>query len=187
MLRYLPQAHPDMDYIVKDKLMFERVIGMEFLEPSEKSIFYNGNDLLTQIGCTFLFVYRRMCVCIMSVCVSHCRWCPLLQWCAVLWKRGHAADLWYFVLLCRRPRISELCAGSRAYIPTANGQYLACIQYMALTVLKRTCIENHLTHYRYFAWSVTLSGGRTSSARLWWMRDFWYKILCSVIGSVSVI
>lgn len=24
--------------------MFERVIGMEFLEPSEKSIFYNGND-----------------------------------------------------------------------------------------------------------------------------------------------
>lgn len=64
MLRYLPQAHPDMDYIVKDKLMFERVIGMEFLEPSEKSIFYNGNDLLTQIGCTFLFVYRRMCVCV---------------------------------------------------------------------------------------------------------------------------
>lgn len=44
-LSYFPQAHPDMDYIVRDKLMFERVIGMEFLEPSEKSIFYNGNDL----------------------------------------------------------------------------------------------------------------------------------------------
>ena len=38
-LSYFPQAHPDMDYIVRDKLMFERVIGMEFLEPSEKSIF----------------------------------------------------------------------------------------------------------------------------------------------------
>uniref|UniRef100_A0A3P8UGI6 Transmembrane protein 67 n=1 Tax=Cynoglossus semilaevis TaxID=244447 RepID=A0A3P8UGI6_CYNSE len=37
----IDHAHPDMDYIVKDKLMFERVIGMEFLEPTEKSIFYN--------------------------------------------------------------------------------------------------------------------------------------------------
>ena len=33
-----------MDYIVKDKLFFERVIGMEFLEPNDKSIFYNGKD-----------------------------------------------------------------------------------------------------------------------------------------------
>ncbi|KAG7242035.1 hypothetical protein INR49_024080 [Caranx melampygus] len=37
----IDHAHPDMDYIVKDKLVFERVIGMEFLEPNEKSIFYN--------------------------------------------------------------------------------------------------------------------------------------------------
>ncbi|XP_068995526.1 meckelin [Embiotoca jacksoni] len=37
----IDHAHTDMDYIVKDKLMLERVIGMEFLEPSEKSIFYN--------------------------------------------------------------------------------------------------------------------------------------------------
>ncbi|XP_044214199.1 meckelin [Thunnus albacares] len=37
----IDHAQPDMDYIVKDKLMFERVIGMEFLEPSDKSIFYN--------------------------------------------------------------------------------------------------------------------------------------------------
>lgn len=35
-----------MDYIVKDKLTMERVIGMEFLEPIDKSIFYNGNNLL---------------------------------------------------------------------------------------------------------------------------------------------
>uniref|UniRef100_I3JFI6 Transmembrane protein 67 n=1 Tax=Oreochromis niloticus TaxID=8128 RepID=I3JFI6_ORENI len=37
----IDHAHSDMDYIVKDKLMFENVIGMEFLEPTEKSIFYN--------------------------------------------------------------------------------------------------------------------------------------------------
>ena len=35
-----------MDYIVKDKLFLERVIGMELLEPNEKSIFYNGKDVL---------------------------------------------------------------------------------------------------------------------------------------------
>ncbi|KAJ4930861.1 hypothetical protein JOQ06_025164 [Pogonophryne albipinna] len=49
----IDHAHPDMDYIVRDKLMFERVIGMEFLEPSEKSIFYNGNDLSPDEAHTF--------------------------------------------------------------------------------------------------------------------------------------
>ncbi|KAG7245557.1 hypothetical protein CRUP_015939, partial [Coryphaenoides rupestris] len=37
----IDHAHRDMDYVVKDKLLFERVIGMEFLEPNDKSIFYN--------------------------------------------------------------------------------------------------------------------------------------------------
>ncbi|XP_034030768.1 meckelin isoform X2 [Thalassophryne amazonica] len=37
----IAHAQPDMDYVVRDKLMLERVIGMEFLEPSDKSIFYN--------------------------------------------------------------------------------------------------------------------------------------------------
>ncbi|KAJ3597256.1 hypothetical protein NHX12_000784 [Muraenolepis orangiensis] len=40
----IDHAHRDMDYIVKDKLLFERVIGMEFLEPSPKSIFYNDES-----------------------------------------------------------------------------------------------------------------------------------------------
>jgi hypothetical protein len=31
-----------MEYVVRDKLFFERVIGMEFMEPMDKSIFYNG-------------------------------------------------------------------------------------------------------------------------------------------------
>lgn len=48
-----------MDYIVRDKLMLERVIGMEFLEPTEKSIFYNGNDL-NRLYCTCL----STCVCV---------------------------------------------------------------------------------------------------------------------------
>ncbi len=38
------QAHPEMDYIVKDKLLFERLVGMEFIEPLDKSIFYNGKN-----------------------------------------------------------------------------------------------------------------------------------------------
>ncbi|XP_054637877.1 meckelin-like [Dunckerocampus dactyliophorus] len=37
----IDHAHPDMDYYVRDKLTLERIMGMEFLEPNDKSIFYN--------------------------------------------------------------------------------------------------------------------------------------------------
>ncbi|OXB79904.1 UNVERIFIED_CONTAM: hypothetical protein H355_000934 [Colinus virginianus] len=37
----LTRVHKEMDYIVKDKLLLERILGMEFMEPIEKSIFYN--------------------------------------------------------------------------------------------------------------------------------------------------
>ncbi|XP_019747679.1 meckelin-like isoform X1 [Hippocampus comes] len=37
----IDHAHPDMDYYVRDKLALESVMGMEFLEPIEKTIFYN--------------------------------------------------------------------------------------------------------------------------------------------------
>ncbi|XP_035382507.1 meckelin isoform X2 [Electrophorus electricus] len=40
----IDHAHREMDYIVKDKLLFERIIGMEFIEPLEKSIFYNDDS-----------------------------------------------------------------------------------------------------------------------------------------------
>ncbi|XP_028281184.1 meckelin isoform X2 [Parambassis ranga] len=40
----IDHAYSDMDYIVRDKLVFERIIGMEFLEPTDKSIFYNDED-----------------------------------------------------------------------------------------------------------------------------------------------
>ncbi|XP_037236867.1 meckelin isoform X1 [Falco biarmicus] len=38
---FIDHVHKEMDYIVKDKLLLERVLGMEFMEPIEKSIFYN--------------------------------------------------------------------------------------------------------------------------------------------------
>ncbi|XP_053468126.1 meckelin [Ictalurus furcatus] len=41
---FIDHAHRDMDYIVKDKLFFERVVGMEFIEPLDKSIFYNDDS-----------------------------------------------------------------------------------------------------------------------------------------------
>ncbi|KAH0517635.1 Meckelin [Microtus ochrogaster] len=34
-------VHKEMDYFIKDKLLLERVLGMEFMEPMERSIFYN--------------------------------------------------------------------------------------------------------------------------------------------------
>ncbi|KAM3614430.1 uncharacterized protein V6R79_014172 [Siganus canaliculatus] len=69
----IDHAHSDLDYIVKDKLMFERIIGMEFLEPTDKSIFYNGNDLSAQTDSTFLLVYTHTRVYMMSAHVCHRR------------------------------------------------------------------------------------------------------------------
>ncbi|TRY84592.1 hypothetical protein DNTS_001329 [Danionella cerebrum] len=40
----IDHGHREMDYIVKDKLLFERLIGMEFIEPLDKSIFYNDES-----------------------------------------------------------------------------------------------------------------------------------------------
>ncbi|NXD06592.1 MKS3 protein, partial [Nothocercus nigrocapillus] len=42
---FIDHVHKEMDYIVKDKLLLERVLGMEFMEPIEKSIFYNGKSI----------------------------------------------------------------------------------------------------------------------------------------------
>ncbi|XP_060631585.2 meckelin [Anolis sagrei] len=38
---FIDHVHKEMDYIVKDKLLLERLLGMEFMEPMDKSIFYN--------------------------------------------------------------------------------------------------------------------------------------------------
>ncbi|XP_006884654.1 PREDICTED: meckelin isoform X2 [Elephantulus edwardii] len=38
---FIDHVHKEMDYFIKDKLLFERILGMEFMEPLDKSIFYN--------------------------------------------------------------------------------------------------------------------------------------------------
>ncbi|GAA6220717.1 meckelin [Lates japonicus] len=68
----IDHAHPDMDYIVKDKLVFERVIGMEFLEPSEKSIFYNDeahsfSDVLFYGNEATLLIFDTLFFCVVDL------------------------------------------------------------------------------------------------------------------------
>ncbi|XP_074056271.1 meckelin [Macrotis lagotis] len=41
---FIDHVHKEMDYFVKDKLLLERILGMEFMEPVEKSIFYNDEN-----------------------------------------------------------------------------------------------------------------------------------------------
>ncbi|XP_010617929.1 meckelin isoform X1 [Fukomys damarensis] len=41
---FIDHVHKEMDYIIKDKLLLERILGMEFMEPMEKSIFYNDES-----------------------------------------------------------------------------------------------------------------------------------------------
>ncbi|XP_075823066.1 meckelin isoform X3 [Microtus pennsylvanicus] len=38
---FIDHVHKEMDYFIKDKLLLERVLGIEFMEPMERSIFYN--------------------------------------------------------------------------------------------------------------------------------------------------
>ncbi|XP_075965443.1 meckelin isoform X2 [Anarhichas minor] len=68
----IDHAHPDMDYIVKDKLMFERVIGMEFLEPSDKSLFYNDeahsfSDVLFYGNEATLLIFDTLFFCVVDL------------------------------------------------------------------------------------------------------------------------
>uniref|UniRef100_A0AAQ4RSA5 Transmembrane protein 67 n=1 Tax=Gasterosteus aculeatus aculeatus TaxID=481459 RepID=A0AAQ4RSA5_GASAC len=68
----IDHAHHEMDYIVKDKLMFERVIGMEFLEPSEKSIFYNDeahsfSDVLFYGNEATLLIFDTLFFCVVDL------------------------------------------------------------------------------------------------------------------------
>ncbi|KAM6910050.1 meckelin [Xenentodon cancila] len=69
---FIDHAHPDMDYIVKDKLALERVIGMEFLEPIDKSIFYNDeahsfSDVLFYGNEATLLVFDTLFFCVVDL------------------------------------------------------------------------------------------------------------------------
>ncbi|XP_028983915.1 meckelin [Betta splendens] len=68
----IDHAHADMDYIVKDKLVFERVIGMEFLEPADKSIFYNDpahsfSDVLFYGNEAMLLIFDTLFFCVVDL------------------------------------------------------------------------------------------------------------------------
>ncbi|KAM6410763.1 meckelin isoform 2-T2 [Pluvialis apricaria] len=59
---FIDHVHKEMDYIVKDKLLLERILGMEFMEPIEKSIFYNDeghsfSDVLYYGNETMLLIF----------------------------------------------------------------------------------------------------------------------------------
>ncbi|KAM8966844.1 meckelin [Pelodytes ibericus] len=41
---FIDHAFKDMDYFVKDKLLLERILSMEFMEPMDKSIFYSDES-----------------------------------------------------------------------------------------------------------------------------------------------
>ncbi|XP_055019788.1 meckelin [Boleophthalmus pectinirostris] len=65
-------AHPALDYIVRDKLMLERVIGMEFLEPNDKSIFYTDeahsfSDLLFYGNEATLLIFDTLFFCVVDL------------------------------------------------------------------------------------------------------------------------
>ncbi|XP_075776499.1 meckelin isoform X2 [Pelodiscus sinensis] len=41
---FIDHVHKDMDYIVKDKLLLERILGMEFMEPMEKILVFTASS-----------------------------------------------------------------------------------------------------------------------------------------------
>uniref|UniRef100_A0A3B4B8P0 Uncharacterized protein n=1 Tax=Periophthalmus magnuspinnatus TaxID=409849 RepID=A0A3B4B8P0_9GOBI len=67
----IDHAHPALDYIVRDKLMLERIIGMEFLDPNDKSIFYNEahsfSDLLFYGNEATLLIFDTLFFCVVDL------------------------------------------------------------------------------------------------------------------------
>ncbi|XP_041101457.1 meckelin-like isoform X2 [Polyodon spathula] len=69
---FIDHAHREMDYIVKDKLLMERVLGMEFIEPMEKSLFYNDDshsfsDVLYYGNEATLLIFDTLFFCIVDI------------------------------------------------------------------------------------------------------------------------
>ncbi|KAL4617058.1 meckelin [Arapaima gigas] len=68
----IDHAYHEMDYIVKDKLVFERLVGMEFMEAIEKSIFYNDeshsfSDVLYYGNEATLLIFDMLFFCIVDL------------------------------------------------------------------------------------------------------------------------
>ncbi|XP_045064306.1 meckelin-like isoform X3 [Coregonus clupeaformis] len=68
----IDHAHRDMEYVVRDKLFFESVIGMEFMEPMDKSIFYNDeshsfSDVLFYGNEATLLIFDTLFFCVVDL------------------------------------------------------------------------------------------------------------------------
>ncbi|XP_030640525.1 meckelin [Chanos chanos] len=69
---FIDHAHREQDYIVKDKLLFERVVGMEFIEATDKSIFYNDescsfSDILFYGNEATLLIFDTLFFCVVDL------------------------------------------------------------------------------------------------------------------------
>ncbi|CAH2285570.1 meckelin isoform X3 [Pelobates cultripes] len=68
----LAKAFKDMDYFVKDKLFLERMLSMEFMEPMDKSIFYNDlkhsfSNVLFYGNESTLLVFDMLFFCVVDI------------------------------------------------------------------------------------------------------------------------
>nr|XP_004656991.2 meckelin isoform X1 [Jaculus jaculus] len=69
---FIDHVHKEMDYFIKDKLLLERILGMEFMEPMEKSIFYNDesysfSNMLYYGNETTLLIFDLLFFCIVDL------------------------------------------------------------------------------------------------------------------------
>ncbi|XP_072007644.1 meckelin isoform X2 [Engystomops pustulosus] len=69
---FIDHAFKDMDYFVKDKLLLERILSMEFMEPMERSIFYNDeshsfSDVLFYGHESTLLIFDTLFFCIVDI------------------------------------------------------------------------------------------------------------------------
>ncbi|XP_036120104.1 meckelin [Molossus molossus] len=69
---FIDHVHKEMDYLIKDKLLLERILGMEFMEPMDKSIFYNDegysfSSVLYYGNETTLLIYDLLFFCVVDL------------------------------------------------------------------------------------------------------------------------
>ncbi|CAH2285567.1 meckelin isoform X1 [Pelobates cultripes] len=69
---FIDHAFKDMDYFVKDKLFLERMLSMEFMEPMDKSIFYNDlkhsfSNVLFYGNESTLLVFDMLFFCVVDI------------------------------------------------------------------------------------------------------------------------
>ncbi|XP_037659112.1 meckelin [Choloepus didactylus] len=73
---FIDHVHKEMDYFIKDKLLLERILGMEFMEPMEKSIFYNDegysfSSVLYYGNEATLLIFDLLFFCVVDLACQH--------------------------------------------------------------------------------------------------------------------